>query len=182
MSLLSPLATIVRPANLSELGAVTEVLRAANAEFADTLPSAVYGAYLANVLDVDSRLADSELLVAELAGQIAGTITVYPDASREGWDWPAHWAGLRAIAVAPGARGRGIGRHLASAALARVRELEQEAVCLHTAHFMRAAVPLYESLGFRRCPEFDQDVSQLFGLDPAGEPVLAVGYCLQLTP
>jgi GNAT superfamily N-acetyltransferase len=174
--------TIVRKAESSELEAVVEVLQTANNEFADTLPSAVYAAYLANVLDVHGRLAVSELLVAELDGQIAGTITLYPDASHEGWDWPSHWAGLRAIAVAPHARGRGIGRQLALAAIARVRELDRAAVCLHTAPFMRAAVPLYESLGFRRCPEYDQDVSTLFGLNPAGDPLLAIGYCLRIEP
>lgn len=171
---------IVRPADPAELNAVLEVLRAANAEFADVLPAAVFAAYLANVLDIHSRLAVSELLVAELDGQIAGTITVYPDASHEGWEWPAHWAGLRALAVAPGARGHGLGRRLAEAALLRVRALEKDAVCLHTANFMQSAVPLYESLGFRRCPEYDQEVSQLFGLGAAREPLLAVGYSLHL--
>lgn len=182
MPLLSTPMTIVRPADPGELGAVVEVLRAANTQFAAVLPSALYAAYLANVLDIHSRLAVSELLVAELDGRLAGTITIYPDASDEGWDWPAHWAGFRAIAVAPEARGRGIGRHLAEAAIARVRELDKAAVCLHTAHFMRAAVPLYESLGFRRCPDYDQDVSTLFGLDPADDKLLAVGYCLPLRP
>jgi len=172
--------TIVRPAEPSELEAAREVLLAANAEFADSLPSAVYAAYLANVLDIHSRLAVSELLVAQLDGGIAGTITVYPDASHEGWDWPSHWGGLRAIAVAPYARGHGIGRQLAQAAITRVRELDKTAVCLHTAHFMRAAIPLYESLGFRRCPVYDQDVTALFGVDPVGDPMQAIGYCLQL--
>jgi ribosomal protein S18 acetylase RimI-like enzyme len=107
---------------------------------------------------------------------------VYPDASYEGWGWPAHWAGLRTIAVSPDARGRGIGRQLAEAAIARARELDRAAVCLHTAHFMRAAVPLYESLGFQRCPVYDQDVSTLFGMDPVGDPMLAIGYSLSLQP
>lgn len=182
MPLLSTPMTIVRPANPSDLDAVVEVLYAAHREFADSLPSAVYAAYIANVIDVHSRLGVSELLVAEHAGHIAGTITVYPDASDEGWGWPSHWAGLRAIAVAPAAQGRGIGRQLATAAIARARELDREAICLHTAHFMRAAVPLYQSLGFQRSPDYDQDVSALFGVDRDGDPMLAIGYCLRLEP
>ncbi len=174
--------TIVRPAEPSELVAVIDVLRAAHSEFAAALPASVYAAYLANVLDVYSRLAASELLLAELEGRIVGTITLYPNASDEGWDWPSHWAGIRAVGVAPHARGHGIGRQLAEAAIARARELDKAAVCLHTAHFMRAAVPLYESLGFRRCPDYDQDVSALFGVDPVGDPMLAIGYCLPLEP
>ena len=180
MPLLSTPMTNVRPASPSDLDAVVAVLHAANVEFAAVLPPAVYAAYLANVLDVHSRLDVSELLVAEHEGRIAGTITLYPDASHEGWDWPAHWAGIRAIAVAPQARGHGIGRQLAAAAVARARELRCAAVCLHTAHFMRAAVPLYENLGFRRCPDYDRDVSTLFGLDPIGDPMMAIGYWLPL--
>ncbi len=182
MPLLSTPMTIVRPADSSELDAVVEVLHAAHSEFADTLPSAVYAAYIANLIDVHSRLGASELLVAELDDRLAGTITVYPDASDEGWGWPAHWAGLRAIAVAPDARGRGLGRQLAAAAIARARDLDREAICLHTAHFMRAAVPLYQSLGFQRCPDYDQDVSALFGVSPVGDPMLAIGYSLRLEP
>jgi GNAT superfamily N-acetyltransferase len=174
--------TIVRPADSSELDAVVEVLHVAHSEFANTLPPSVYAAYIDNVIDVYSRLAVSELLVAELDDRIVGAITVYPDASDEGWGWPAHWAGLRAVAVAPDARGRGIGRQLAAAAIARARELDREAICLHTAHFMRAAVPLYQSLGFQRCPDYDQDVSALFGVGPVGDPMLAIGFCLRLEP
>ncbi len=76
MPLLSTPMTIVRPADSSELDAVVEVLHTAHREFADTLPSAVYAAYIANLIDVHSRLAASELLVAELDDRLAGTITV----------------------------------------------------------------------------------------------------------
>jgi GNAT superfamily N-acetyltransferase len=182
MPLLSAPRSIVRSANPSEFDAVIAVLHAANAEFAEVLPPAVYAAYLSNVLDIYSRLTVSELLVAEIEGRIAGTITLYPDASQEGWEWPAHWAGIRAIAVAPHARRHGLGRQLATAAIERARNLDAAAVCLHTAHFMRAAVPLYEHLGFRRCPAYDQDVSTLFSLKPVGEPMLAIGYYLPLKP
>jgi ribosomal protein S18 acetylase RimI-like enzyme len=180
MPLLATPMTTIRAAEPSDIDAVAGVLHTANTEFADVLPSAVYDAYLTNVLDIENRLTDSELLVAELEGRIAGTITLYPNASLEGWDWPSHWAGIRAIAVAPQARGHGLGRKLATAAIERARALHCDAVCLHTAHFMRAAVPLYESLGFQRCPAYDQDVSSLFGLNPVGDPMLAIGYWLPL--
>lgn len=182
MPLLATPMTTIRHAKLSEIDAVVEVLRGANAEFSHVLSAALFDAYLSNVIDVRSRLSVSELLVVELDGRIAGTITLYPDASQEGWAWPEHWAGIRAIAVAPHARGHGLGRKLAEAAIARATELDRSTVCLHTAHFMRAAVPLYERLGFRRCPDYDEDVSALFGLDPVGDPMLAIGYHLPLTP
>jgi DNA-binding MarR family transcriptional regulator/predicted N-acetyltransferase YhbS len=62
---------------------------------------------------------------------------------------------LGKMAVTERARGRGIGRCLAVAALALARELDAETVVLHTVPKLVAAGRLYESLGFV--------------LDPAGE-------------
>lgn len=173
--------TVVREAALADLDAVIDVLLAANTQFADVLPRALYDAYMANVLDVVGRMADAQLLVAEFDGRVAGAVTFYPDASREGWDWPAHWAGIRTVAVAPSARGRRIGRDLGRACIDLARAGGAEAVCLHTAAFMSAAVAMYEGLGFQRLPAFDRDVSSLFALDDDGSRLSAIAYWLDLT-
>jgi ribosomal protein S18 acetylase RimI-like enzyme len=170
----------VREAERVELDAVVDVLRAANAEFAPVLPPDFYRAYLFNVLDVHGRLPDSRLLVAEWGSRIAGTITLYPDASLEGWDWPAHWAGIRAVAVHPEFRGHGIGRDLALACIAEARDAGAAAVCLHTAAFMGAAVTMYERLGFQRRTEFDRDAHGLFDPDQGLTRIVAMGYVLEL--
>lgn len=172
--------TIVREATKADLLRVVAVLCAANAEFAPVLPATFYRAYLANVLDVHSRIQESHLLVAEHEGRIAGTIAHYPDASREGWGWPPHWSGIRAVAVAPSARGLGIGRQLAQECIARSRMLGAEAVCLHTASFMSAAVAMYEGLGFQRRPELDRDVDMLFPFAAEGPRTVALAYTLDL--
>jgi hypothetical protein len=78
--------TVVREAEASDLEAVIAVLRAANAEFEHVFPPAFYRAYMTNVLDLHSRVKESQLLVAELDARIAGTITFFPDASKEGWN------------------------------------------------------------------------------------------------
>lgn len=166
----------VRVADATELEAVGAVLRAANAEFAGIFPPAFYRAYMTNVLDLHSRLRDSQLLVAELDGRIAGTITFYPDASKEGWDWPARWSGIRAVAVSPEARGLGIGRQLALACIDRARLHGAEAVCLHTSPLMAAAVAMYERLGFRRCPDYDLDLEKLIPFDATGPRNIATAY------
>jgi len=173
-------ATVVREAERSDLGRVVAVLCAANAEFADVLPPAFYRAYLTNLLNVHSRLQKSQILVAEHEGRVVGTITLYPDASREGWGWPAEWAGIRAVAVAPAARGLGIGRRLAEACIDRSRALGASAVCLHTASFMTAAVAMYERLGFCRVPELDRDVDTLFTSRPVEPRITALAYRLDL--
>lgn len=180
MPAVSKPATLVREARQPDLDGVLSVLYAANVQFASVLPDAFYRAYMANVLDARSRMADARLFVAEHGGRIVGTISLYPDASREGWGWPAHWAGIRAVAVTPAARGLGIGRRLAQHCVDISRTDGAEAACLHTAAFMDAAIGLYESLGFRRRPEFDRVADALFAAGESGSPITALAYCLDL--
>jgi predicted N-acetyltransferase YhbS len=173
-------ATYVRDAEGPDLESVTSVLRAANREFEALLPSAFYRAYLANVLDIESRFEDTQLLVATHAGGIVGTITLYPDASLEGWGWPSRWTGIRAVAVDPSARRFGIGRQLAQACIERSRALGAQAVCLHTASFMRAAMAMYERVGFCRVPELDGDAAEMFGVGAIDPRIDALAYRLDL--
>jgi ribosomal protein S18 acetylase RimI-like enzyme len=180
MPALSEPATLVREADEADLDSVVSVLYAANSQFASVLPKAFYRAYMGNVLDVRSRLRDSRLLVAEHEGRVAGTITLYPDASREGWGWPARWAGIRAVAVIPSARGHGIGRRLTQECIRLARADGAQAVCLHTAAFMEAAVGMYEGLGFRRRPEYDRVADAMFAANASGNPIMALAYCLDL--
>ena len=62
---------------------------------------------------------------------------------------------VRLLAVAPSARGQGIGARLMDECVRRARESRATALTLHTTDVMRAAMRLYERLGFRRVPELD---------------------------
>lgn len=174
---------VVREAQEAELEHVVNILRAANEEFESVLPEDFYRAYLANVLDVRSRLADAQLLVAELGESrgIGGAITLYPDASREGWGWPPRWAGIRAVAVEPSKRGLGIGRRLAEVCIERARGLAAPTICLHTAPFMQAAIRMYESVGFRRAAEYDGDAAEMVAPTAIEPRIPALAYRLDLT-
>jgi predicted N-acetyltransferase YhbS len=174
------LVTRVRDAEQGDLAAVQDVLRAANAGFAGIVPPSFYRAYLRNLLDLSSRLEESQLLLAECEGRIVGTITFYPDASREGWDWPSAWTGIRATAVLPALRGQGIGRSLTQACIDRSRVLGAPAICLHTGSFMHAAIALYERLGFERCPTFDHQAAAMFASDLNEPPIAVLAYRLNL--
>jgi predicted N-acetyltransferase YhbS len=172
--------TEVRAAGPSDLPAVRRVLLAAYQEYAATLPPAVFGRYLTDILDVGSRAGAGELLVAERAGRVVGTVTFYPDAAGEELGWPAGWAGLRALGVEPRARGLGIGRALLEACLERARAAGAPVLCLHTAGFMTAAVAIYQAAGFRRDPAHDFEATSELALKGV-RPVPILAYRLDLT-
>ena len=114
----------------------------------------------------------TDVIVAELDGALAGTITLYPDGQFYDERVPPQWACLRLLSVAPEARGNGVGKALMEECLSRARRLGSSRVLLHTLPFMTAAIALHESLGFKRAPEIDVDYSG----------VTAIAYLLDLTP
>jgi hypothetical protein len=62
---------------------------------------------------------------------------------------------VRLLAVAPAARGRGVGAALMDECVRRACQSGAAVLTLHTTDIMQAAVRLYERLGFRRAPELD---------------------------
>lgn len=151
-----PASLVIRTARPEDLSAVSAVNRAAYAEYGAYLDPERIARYLDNAGDVWSRLDSAELLVAELDGEIVGSLTYYaPGPRSEAQGWPPTWAGLRLLAVAPSARGRGVGRALMEASIARARADGAEAIALHTTEMMAIARAMYERMGFVRDPEHD---------------------------
>ena len=180
MSTTSLTGVEVRDAGRSDLPRARRVLLAAYQEYATAMPPAVFGSYLAELLDVEARAGTGRILVAEVGGRVVGTVTYYPDAAVEGLGWPAGWAGLRALGVEPAARGRGVGRALVEACRRRAEAGGADVLCLHTDQFMTAALAIYGAMGFRRAPAFDFDATSRFAL--AGvRPVPVLGYRLDLS-
>lgn len=112
--------------------------------------------YDATLRDIAGRTEQAEVLVAvDAAGEVLGTVTVvhpgstYAEISRPGE------LEFRMLAVAPSARGRGIGELLTTAVLDRARALGIGKVVLSSLEGMRSAHRLYERLGFGRLVERD---------------------------
>ena len=112
--------------------------------------------YDAKLRDIAGRAEQAEVLVAvDAAGEVLGTVTVvhpgsaYAEISRPGE------LEFRMLAVAPPARGRGIGELLTTAVLDRARALGIRKVVLSSLEGMRSAHRLYERLGFARLAERD---------------------------
>jgi len=109
---------------------------------------------------IEATVADpgaAEQIVAARDGKIAGTVLLYPagvplpGTQIEAMEWPE----VRLLAVAPSERGHGIGEALMRECIARARLRGESALALHTTALMRAALRLYERLGFRRDPALD---------------------------
>ena len=177
---LSQPAAIVRLAAHGELPAITDLLLRANGEYRTVLSPRVFDAYMDDLAKLTASWADKELLIAESDGRLVGAVAFYRDASHQGWRLPQEWAGLRALAVDPEARGRGIGRQLTEACVLRAWRIGRRVLLLHNAAFQATARTLYLRMGFERCPRYDFDAGDLPGLDLGGERLAIDAFCLDL--
>ena len=158
----------IRDAREDELDEVADVIAVAYAQYGtvagnDPKLKASFDEYRAEQRDVRSRLADSQLIVAEDGGRITGSVTFYPPGSdKKAEGWPPEYAAIRLLAVHPDARGAGLGRLLTEECLRRARSLGAPVVGLHTARIMEVAQAMYERMGFTRFPENDFHITDDF--------------------
>jgi len=141
----------VRPAEFAELGALRVAAYEAGGFLADA-------SHYVNVLPVLGTDGTGQILVAvddAGPGQLLGTVMLllWPEAGQVARS--AAEAEVRALAVAPHARGRGVGRELIQAVTDRAAAHGVRHLVLSTQPSMAAARHLYEGAGFIRLPERD---------------------------
>lgn len=173
----------LRDAHPDEFDELARLLAEVYGAFRAHLPAEAWERYIGEIVDVRSRLGESELIVAEEAGRLVGTIGFYPDASRSAIErWPDGWASIRTLGVRAEARHRGVGTALARECVRRANARGATAIGLHTASHMPAATRLYARLGFRRAAEFDIEIGEMFtGRSlPAAKSWQAQAYRLDL--
>ena len=148
----------IRNARPSDADAIREVTLAAYHEYAAQLP-VHWDAYRRNIVSTLADVGSAEQMVAEREGRIVGAVLLYPTGaftpSRDGAPVGTRWPEVRLLAVAPGERGLGIGAGLMQECVRRARGAGAPALTLHTTDVMRAAMRLYERLGFVAAPELD---------------------------
>jgi ribosomal protein S18 acetylase RimI-like enzyme len=162
-----------RPDELDRAGAVTVAGYAADGHL--VRPGGGYDdVYAARLADAATRARDSIVLVAAEDDTLLGAVTWCPPGSswRELGDGDDHGE-LRMLAVAPSARGRGVGAALLDACLVAARTSGLAEVRLCSLPQMTTAHRLYASRGFARRPDLDWR--------PAPD-VLLWGFGLDLAP
>jgi len=162
-------AIVVRDARPDEFAAVGALMLAAYDEYRPMAPPDLWEPYAQSIADVQSRAADSTLIVAEVGGELAGAVTYYPDGSR-GENWPTDHAAIRLLAVHPNHRGLGLGRVLMQEAIRRARADRRRCLGLHTTSLMATAKAMYLRMGFTRRTETDMQYG----------PIAIEGYSLEL--
>ena len=167
-----------RPGTDRDMEPARAVLGRAYARYESALPPANWAAYLTDILDLEGRANESELIVAELDGVLVGCVSYFPPGAKASYPsdafakhWPAEWSAFRLLAVDPVAQGRGVGRRLTLECIERARAAGAPALGLHTTAPMQIAREMYERMGFERVPAYD--------FRPGGE-VLVEAYRLLL--
>lgn len=144
---------VVREAREAELAAAGAVVVDAYRALGD--PG--HDDYHERIRDTASRARVCPILVAvEDDGTVLGCVTYVPGPGNPYAEAEVGAeAGFRMLGVAPDAQGRGIGRALVGACIARARGEGRTGLAIATGSSMHAAHRLYASMGFRRAPERD---------------------------
>lgn len=115
------------------------------------------GGYEADLFDARRRAEVAEVFVGlDRMGRVLGGVTYVRDRDNPYAEWDdENAAGIRMLAVAPDAQGRGVGGALVRACIERARTDGKRRLVLHSTPWMTTAHRLYLRLGFRRAAERD---------------------------
>lgn len=116
-----------------------------------------------------TKKPNAKLLVAVGEDGLLGGIVYFGDMAQYGSGGTATReqgaSGFRLLAVAPEARGLGVGKALAGACISLAKECGHHQVIIHTTQAMSVAWAMYERMGFKRSRDLDflQGDLQVFG-------------------
>lgn len=124
-----------------------------------------YYQMLASVGTLTQKPGVELLVAASQDNKIAGAVVFFGDMQYYGSGGTAtkehHTAGFRLLAVDPLVRGKGIGKLLTRACIAKAKERKLDQLIIHTTLAMKTAWGMYEGLGFKRSEDLDFMQGQL---------------------
>jgi GNAT superfamily N-acetyltransferase len=101
-----------------------------------------------------------EVIIAEIQGTFAGAVAYFRPDSQKAAFFDQGWPIIRMLVVDPAFRGKGIGRALSNACIARARRDGSPIIALHTSPIMSVALPMYLKMGFVKA----HDAPPIFGV------------------
>ena len=142
---------ILRDANAADRQAAIELTIAAYAQYAHYMPPEGWDMYRENIVaTLEARGAGEHIVAVQSDALVGSAVLIFPE-TQNTTDVPE----MRLLAVAPAARGQGLGHLLTNECIRRVRAAGFPSITLHTHEIMRVAMQMYERMGFVRAPELD---------------------------
>lgn len=147
----------IRDGRADERATAGELTLAAYGQYADLMAPDAWAALRGALVAALAAPGPVDHLVATQGEALVGSVFLFPatGGGPGGAGGRLPWPELRLLAVAPEARGRGVGEALVRACIARARQQGLPTIGLYSSASMRAALALYPKLGFIRAPELD---------------------------
>lgn len=165
------MSLVIREAAASELEEVGDLTVKSYTEYAERLGPERWAEYSSELRDNRGKLENgATIFVAEVDGEKAGAVGLFKRSPADR-PWPRDWTLIRALAVLPAYRDQGVGKALVEKCIEQSREWKAPAVFLRTVDYMKAAVNMYERMGFKRADEYCEVI-------PSGRELL--GYVMEL--
>jgi GNAT superfamily N-acetyltransferase len=151
---------IIREARPEDDDAIGELLVDAYiTQYAKKLPEVVYTEERKTSLrDVAGKRAIASVLVAEVDGEVAGTVALFPPGAPGSEAWTPNTADLRHLATSVPYHGKGLSRPLMDAVEALARRWGVDAVSLHVRRGVKGVARMYMQRGYVRAPEGDLEL------------------------
>ncbi len=149
----------IRNAEDGDRDAIRHVTLSAYEESSVAMPPPLWEGYRQSIMDTLADVRPAAQIVAEQDDAIVGTVLLYPAGTvldaPGGARITRRWPEVRLLAVAPPARGQGVGAALMGECVRRARLAGAGVLTLHTSDIMRLAMRMYERMGFVRAPDLD---------------------------
>lgn len=162
---------IIRNAKTSEfksLGALLVEVYSKLEGFPKAEAQPEYYKMLANIGEVTAQ-PHTELLIAIANDKLLGGVVYFSNMKYYGAGGIAkkqkNASGFRLLAVAPDARGLGVGKQLIDTCIAKAKAHQHKEVLIHSTKSMQIAWRMYERMGFKRAADLDflQGNLEVFG-------------------
>lgn len=132
-------------------------------QYAKKLPEVVYSEERKAFLrDVASRREVCTILVAELDGEVAGTVALYPPGAPGSEAWLPHTADLRALATSVRFHGQGLAQPLLAETEVLAKRWGMDAISLHVRRGATGVARMYQGRGYQRTPAGDLERPEVF--------------------